>query len=43
MRQLRTLEVHNFEKRLVTPQWVAHCLQRRRVVEPSLSEHTVTL
>lgn len=43
MRQLRTLEVHNFEKRLVTPQWVEFCVQVGHIVEPTLPEHMVTL
>ncbi len=43
VRQLRTLGVHSYEKRLVTPAWVQFCVQAGRVVEPCLPEHIVAV
>jgi hypothetical protein len=41
IRQLRTLGVHSYEKRLVTPQWVDYCVKIGRIIEPTMAEHRI--
>jgi hypothetical protein len=43
IRQLRTMGVHSYEKRLVTPAWVQFCVRSGRVVEPCLPEHSIAV